>query len=106
MRMCTFFIQILISRKNLPTFNRRIVITTKINPISKMKKFRNGVGLTVLAGMVALSSCKKFDCHACHYDGPSGEVELGEKCGDDLEDLEASGINVGGTNYEVHCHEH
>ncbi len=71
-----------------------------------MKKVNAILGMTALVAMVAFSSCKKDECHECHYDGASGEVELGEKCGDELEDLEASGINVGGTNYEVHCHEH
>ncbi len=52
------------------------------------------------------ASCKKEECHDCHYDGPTGEVELGEKCGDDLETLEASGYAVDGTVYTVHCHEH
>ena len=51
-------------------------------------------------------SCKKDECHECHYDGPNGEVELGEKCGDDLEDIEANGYAVDGVVYEVHCHEH
>ena len=55
---------------------------------------------------MAFTSCKKDECHECHYDGPNGEVELGEKCGSELEDLEANGYNEGGTNYVVHCHEH
>lgn len=56
---------------------------------------------------LAIVSCKKDECHECHYeDASNAEVELGEKCGSELEDLEANGINVGGTNYEVHCHEH
>ena len=57
--------------------------------------------------MLAFASCKKDECHECHYEDASGnEVELGEKCGSELEDLEASGYNVGGVNYVVHCHEH
>lgn len=56
---------------------------------------------------LTLFSCKKDECHECHYEDAQGaEVELGEKCGDEMEDLEANGINVGSTNYEVHCHEH
>ena len=55
--------------------------------------------------MVSLSSCKKDECKECHYDGPNGEVELGEKCGDDIEDLEASGHTVDGQTYTVHCGE-
>ena len=64
-------------------------------------------GLIAVAALAFVTmSCKKDECHECHYDGPNGEVELGEKCGDELENLEASGINVDGANYEVHCHEH
>ena len=52
-------------------------------------------------------SCKKNQCSECHYDDAQGlEVELGEKCGDELETLEANGYNLGGVNYDVHCHEH
>lgn len=65
--------------------------------------------LLMIVSAVALTfaSCTKNDCHECHYDGPNGEVELGEKCGDELEDLEASGFtDTDGTKYDVHCHEH
>jgi hypothetical protein len=56
--------------------------------------------------IVFLNSCNKKECHACHYDGPSGEVELGEKCDEELEALEAQGYyTVSGTNYTVHCGE-
>ena len=71
-----------------------------------MKKVNVILGMTALVAMVAFSSCKKDECHECHYDGPSGEVELGERCGDELEDLEASGYNLDGQNYVVHCNEH
>lgn len=67
------------------------------------------VKMFTIAAVVTLTlvSCKKDECHECHYDDATGgEVELGEKCGDEVEDLEANGINVDGTNYEVHCHEH
>lgn len=57
------------------------------------------LGLTIV-------SCKKEQCHECHYEKNDDEVELGEKCGKDLESLEASGYNDNGTIYEVHCHEH
>ncbi len=71
-----------------------------------MRKVRLMIG-AFMFGALVLVSCKKEECHECHYEDASGaEVELGEKCGDELEDIEASGINVGGTNYEVHCHEH
>ena len=62
------------------------------------------IGLALVA-MTAVS-CKKESCHDCHYDGPNGEVELGEKCGDELETLEANGYNLDTANYVVHCHEH
>ena len=71
-----------------------------------MKNVKTLLG-TLMFTMLILTACKKEECHECHYEDASGaEVELGEKCGDDLESLEASGYNVGGTNYEVHCHEH
>lgn len=64
--------------------------------------------LFIAAGLLVLAtvSCKKDECHECHYEKNNVEVELGEKCEDDLEALEASGYNDGGVNYEVHCHEH
>lgn len=62
------------------------------------------VGMGVVA--LAFTACKKEECHECHYDKDGQEIELGEKCGDDLEAIEASGYNDGGTVYEVHCHEH
>lgn len=62
------------------------------------------VGMSVVA--LAFAACKKEECHECHYDKDGQEIELGEKCGDDLEAIEASGYNDGGTVYEVHCHEH
>lgn len=55
--------------------------------------------------MFFATSCKK--CEECHYDGPNGEeVEMGELCDDELEDREQNGIEVDGTVYDVHCHEH
>lgn len=50
------------------------------------------------------TSCKK--CEECHYDGPNGEVEMGELCDEELEDREQNGVEVDGTVYEVHCNEH
>lgn len=67
----------------------------------------------ILAIFATLSiiSCDKDECHECHYEimenGSEVEVELGEKCGDDLETLEREGFTAAdGTKYEVHCHEH
>lgn len=57
----------------------------------------------IIAGL-AFTSCKK--CAECHYDTDSGIVEIGEYCGDELEDIEKSGYSVNGENYEVHCHDH
>lgn len=69
--------------------------------------------ILILGSVLALSvtSCNKDECHDCHYEivenGVETEVELGEKCGDDLENLEKDGFtDADGTTYEVHCHEH
>lgn len=71
-----------------------------------MKKLTLIIGASLF--LFSLNSCKKAEeCHECHYDKDGGEVELGEKCGDELEDLEANGFtDTDGTNYTVHCHEH
>lgn len=63
------------------------------------------VGLVVVAGF-GMTSCKK--CSECHYEKGSTEVEIGEYCGDDIEDLEAAGYYVVAedTTYEAHCGEH
>lgn len=62
--------------------------------------------LTIGLAIVAFGfSCKKDECKECHYDGPSGEVDLGEKCGDDITNLEANGHTENGTTYTVHCGE-
>ena len=61
--------------------------------------------LVVAALVLGATSCKKDECAECHYDGPNGEVELGEKCDDDIEDLEKSGYTTGGQTYTVHCGE-
>lgn len=55
-----------------------------------------------------LQSCKKNECHECHYHAPDGsEVVLGEFCGDELENLEADGYtDASGNAYEVYCHGH
>ena len=62
--------------------------------------------LPIAFGVVLFTSCNKEECHECHYDKDGAEIELGEKCGSELENLEASGFNEGGINYTVHCHEH
>lgn len=60
--------------------------------------------ITMALVAMATVSCKKDECSECHYENDQNEeVELGEYCGDDLE---ASGYNYNGVNYEVHCHEH
>jgi len=56
--------------------------------------------------VIAISSCSKNKCHDCHYDKNVAEVELGEKCGDDLEQLESNGYTDTTGTYTVHCHEH
>lgn len=62
------------------------------------------VGVTVA---LFAASCNKQECAECHYDdGQGNEVELGERCGEDLEALEANGHTVDGVHYEAHCHGH
>lgn len=70
----------------------------------KKVKFLSIAVLGILA--LSVASCKK--CSECHYDTSSGEVELGEYCGDDLEEIEEHGYHDhnADTTYEVHCHEH
>lgn len=67
---------------------------------------KNAKLILAVAIVLLAFACKKEECHECHYEKNGTEVELGEKCGDDLENLEASGFNDDGTVYEVHCHEH
>ena len=66
------------------------------------------IGLAAVASTAfAFVGCKKNKCAECHYeDANNAEVEIGEYCGDDLEDIEASGYSDGTTTYEVHCGEH
>ncbi len=60
-----------------------------------------------LVTVFAMSSCKKNKCHECHYDKAGAEIEMGEFCGDALEELEALGTYTDSTGtYTVHCHEH
>lgn len=66
-----------------------------------MKKYVLVVGVVVF---FALFSCNK--CHDCHYDDNGSEVEIGELCGEDLENAEANGYNTGDTIVTVHCEEH
>jgi hypothetical protein len=73
-----------------------------------MKKITTAIMLGAFVFGMSFTSCKKKEeCHECHYEDANGaEVELGEKCGEELEDLETNGFKDGGTTYEVHCHEH
>ena len=57
--------------------------------------------------LIASVACNKDECYECHYDGPNGEVELGEYCGQEAEDMENMGyIDADGQQYVVHCGEH
>jgi hypothetical protein len=60
-----------------------------------------------ILGLLSVS-CAKNKCAECHYDAPSGEIELGTYCGDDLKNLEDLGTYTDslGTTYVVHCGEH
>jgi hypothetical protein len=56
-----------------------------------------------VACIFAASSCKKNECADCHYDKAGAEIELGEKCGDEMEQLEANGYTDTTGTYVVHC---
>ncbi len=71
-----------------------------------MKKKSIKLFASVITVSAILVSCGKNKCAECHYDYGSGIVEIGEKCGDSLKSVEADGIIVNDTLYEVHCHEH
>ena len=51
----------------------------------------------------SLGACKKNKCADCHYDKAGAEIELGEKCGDEMETLEANGYTDSTGNYIVNC---
>lgn len=71
-----------------------------------MKKVTLILGL-VFVSSLAFVSCKKNECAECHYDKDGAEVEIGEYCGDDIENIEKSGYaDTDGTVYTVHCGEH
>jgi len=59
-----------------------------------------------VAVLLAVSSCKKDECHECHYDIDGSTVSIGERCGDALEEVEKSGYAANGVVFDVHCHEH
>lgn len=73
-----------------------------------MKKVRLPLMTAAVALVFAAFSCTKSECHECHYeDANDNEVELGEYCDEDLENLEANGyLDNNGDLHEVHCHEH
>jgi hypothetical protein len=53
--------------------------------------------------LLCLASCKKNKCTACHYDKAGAEIELVEKCGDEMESLKANGYKDFTGTYIVHC---
>ncbi|MEK9620336.1 MAG: hypothetical protein VW078_09610 [Flavobacteriales bacterium] len=54
--------------------------------------------------LIGFTSCNK--CYECHADVNGTELELGEFCGDEAEDLENAGyIDSTGTVHVVHCGE-
>lgn len=73
-----------------------------------MKNSILSIALIALSlSFITISCKKKEECHECHYeDDSNNEVDLGMKCGDELETLERDGIVVDGKKREVHCHEH
>jgi hypothetical protein len=52
---------------------------------------------------LSLGACKKKKCADCHYDKAGAEIELGEKCGDEMGVLEANGYTDSTGTYVVHC---
>lgn len=63
--------------------------------------------LALFSGILLLFVACEHSCHECHYeDANDQEVELGEKCDDELKELEANGFEVDSITFEVHCHEH
>jgi hypothetical protein len=68
-----------------------------------MKRIGIVVGAIAMTGFV---SCEK--CEKCHYESGNAEVEVGELCGEDLEDAENIGYYDTNTDslYDVHCGEH
>jgi hypothetical protein len=67
-----------------------------------MKKVILALGVLATVGF---TSCEK--CEECHYEGADGvEVELGEICGDELENAEENGYTVGDTIVTIHCEAH
>ncbi|MBK7127819.1 MAG: hypothetical protein IPM74_14720 [Crocinitomicaceae bacterium] len=60
--------------------------------------------IALVSVIVLFSACNK--CHECHYDKAGAEVELGEYCNENLEEVEANGYTDSTGTYEVHCHEH
>lgn len=71
-----------------------------------MKKSMTISLIAVSVVVAAFASCKKEECHECHYDKNGTEVELGVKCDDEIESLESNGYTENGVNYTVHCAEH
>lgn len=70
-----------------------------------MKKVNQLFLAVLMLAAFSIASCKK--CEECHYDGPNGEVELGEYCDEDLEQIEFNGqIEVDSIMYVVHCGAH
>jgi hypothetical protein len=62
--------------------------------------------LVLSAAVFFLGSCEK--CSECHYELNEKQVEIGEYCKEDLENIENTGYYdaVTDSTYEVHCHEH
>ena len=111
-------------KRNTLRFILRVSVLT-FNKL-KMKKL-NLLTLALIGGIVFWSSCSKSsDCQDCHIalimqDGSEHEHEIGEFCGDALEDIENNGYTLEAelthmdTTYpvghtfnpsEVHCEEH
>ena len=69
-----------------------------------MKTIKLSVLLTAIVTMASLASCKK--CMECHYEKNGQDLELGEYCGDDIEELEKNGYTDADGTHPVHCGGH
>ncbi len=95
-----------------------------------MKKINYLFAAAIFSVFAMMTSCSKSEdeCHECHIaymlaNGNEVEVEIGEFCGDALEDVESEGYTIaieetivgsdtvpagtyGNGNMEIHCEEH
>jgi hypothetical protein len=82
------------------------MLKSVINSINHNQMKKSIFLAAMLVLIVGTSACKKNKCAECHYEQGATQVDIGEYCGDDLKNIEASGYIVDSILYEVHCGEH